>query len=509
MSVSTSDSSLNHPRVRRKPAPSLELEARYPTPDPDDPFAPLSVLRNRTASTLSSVGAPLSFRGESTSHLPTLPYTGGKYPPDIYQAYLNLDTPCRNSGLVTASFNRSTSDISPSTSGCGQEDSAWLPQGCTPVVPIQRRRSRSAVSRNEARLTLIPPQNSPYAHPKLRSLPLASALSSTPALIAEPLSISPTSSAGQSSESVRSFISRVQSDPACPTPSSPLRLASFSADEHVIAPTGKAKKFSRLFPKKIGSRLSSTHQSTDNLALSQTNASYTSFPRLSTERSPKSKHVSEENTFHARRKSTTLFPAEMVTRLHTMDVSSPIRDSATGYVYEPLTDAELGFSGSLGSPISPSHSSHVSYPPPAAKAPAHLRSFTTVDGRGFAPTVCSPTKCDAARPSTAQSSAPTSFSEHALPTPRQLIDAASCLVIAENGLRVPFGDVFRDQKTIVIFIRHFWSGSPCRVNDPPTETSLGVRYVRITCFLWRITWKPGCSKKPMSIWLLLEMGRTI
>jgi hypothetical protein len=28
--------------------------------------------------------------------------------------------------------------------------------------------------------------------------------------------------------------------------------------------------------------------------------------------------------------------------------------------------------------------------------------------------------------------------------------------VAENGLRVPFGELFRYQKTVVIFIRHFW-----------------------------------------------------
>lgn len=464
MSVSTSDSSLNQSRVRRKPAPSLELETRYPTPDPDDPFAPLSVLRSRTASTLSSVGAPLSFRGESTSHLPTLHYTGGRYPPDIYQAYLDHDTllPTTStpSGFVTASFSRSTSNIldPPTASGCGPEESLRHPPDCTSEcsrarpIPIQRRRSRSAVSRKEARLAVpILPKNSPYGHSKLQSYVLANALSSTPAFTAEPLSISPTSSIGQSSESVHSFFSRVHSDAACPPPSSPLRMTSFSADDHVGTPS-KAKKFTRLLPKKIGSRLSLTHQSTDNLALSQTNASNTSFSHLSIERSSKPKHISDENTFHSRRKSATLFPAEIVTRLHAMDVSSPVRDSTIGYVYEPLTDAELGLTGNLGS-SSPSRSSHVSYsPPPAAVAPTHLRSRTTIDGRGFGSIVNSPL---ATRPSTAQSFSASPFDEHALPTPRQLADAASCFVVAENGLRVPFGELFRDRKTIVLFIRHF------------------------------------------------------
>ncbi|EGO24429.1 hypothetical protein SERLADRAFT_389646, partial [Serpula lacrymans var. lacrymans S7.9] len=43
-----------------------------------------------------------------------------------------------------------------------------------------------------------------------------------------------------------------------------------------------------------------------------------------------------------------------------------------------------------------------------------------------------------------------------MPSAKQLADAASCFVIAENGLRVPFGDIYKDQKTVVIFIRHFW-----------------------------------------------------
>ncbi|OAX34946.1 hypothetical protein K503DRAFT_697783 [Rhizopogon vinicolor AM-OR11-026] len=60
------------------------------------------------------------------------------------------------------------------------------------------------------------------------------------------------------------------------------------------------------------------------------------------------------------------------------------------------------------------------------------------------------------RPSTAPTSSALAFDENALPTRRQLLEAASCNVVAENGLRVPFGDIFREQKTVVIFIRHFW-----------------------------------------------------
>jgi len=45
---------LIHQRIRRKPPPTLDISERYPSPDPLDPFAPLWVLRNRTSSGLST-----------------------------------------------------------------------------------------------------------------------------------------------------------------------------------------------------------------------------------------------------------------------------------------------------------------------------------------------------------------------------------------------------------------------------------------------------------------------
>ncbi|KIK80947.1 hypothetical protein PAXRUDRAFT_833211 [Paxillus rubicundulus Ve08.2h10] len=463
MSVSTSVLPILQPRVRRKPAPSLELDARYPNPDPDDPFVPLSVLRSRTASTLSSVGAPLSFQGNSTSHLPTLPYTGGRYLPDIYQAYLDSlpATAPVSSGkkqdVVTSPFARSTTNIDTEQSyeqgsdmpRWPSQDSVYRWEDNPRHFPLQRRRSRSAVSRKEARFTAsISPRNSPYGHSNLQSYVLASALSSTPAFTAEPLPMSPTSSIRHGSESVHSLGPYVNSDVV---PSSPLRLASFSAEVPVVA-SSKVKKFSRLLPKRSGGRQGLAHQSTDTLALSPTNTSFTSFP-FPNERSSTTRHVSEENTFHARRKSTALFPADIVANLHTMDVSSPLRNSTAGYVYDPLTDAELGYMSDPGSSISHSQASVSSPTSPAARTATHVRSHTITNGLTCDLVASSRTGCEIARPSTTSFPA---FDEHALPTPRQLMDVASCLVIAENGLRVPFGELFRDQKTIVIFVRHFW-----------------------------------------------------
>src|SRR6266702_860387 len=41
-------------RIKRKPPPPFPYSARYPEPDPTDPFAPLSVLRDRTATLTNS-----------------------------------------------------------------------------------------------------------------------------------------------------------------------------------------------------------------------------------------------------------------------------------------------------------------------------------------------------------------------------------------------------------------------------------------------------------------------
>ncbi|ORX36902.1 AhpC/TSA antioxidant enzyme-domain-containing protein [Kockovaella imperatae] len=52
------------------------------------------------------------------------------------------------------------------------------------------------------------------------------------------------------------------------------------------------------------------------------------------------------------------------------------------------------------------------------------------------------------------------FDEFALPSMRSLYDAGNLEVIAEDGERVRFGNLVRDRKTIVIFIRH-WFCSLC------------------------------------------------
>lgn len=60
------------------------------------------------------------------------------------------------------------------------------------------------------------------------------------------------------------------------------------------------------------------------------------------------------------------------------------------------------------------------------------------------------------RPTTAPAAFPAPFQVNVIPSQRQLSAAASLTVIAENGVRYPFGDLFLRKKTVVVFIRHFW-----------------------------------------------------
>jgi hypothetical protein len=68
----------------------------------------------------------------------------------------------------------------------------------------------------------------------------------------------------------------------------------------------------------------------------------------------------------------------------------------------------------------------------------------------------SPRSRHSGRPSTSGGTLGSPFEPSTPLTSEQLSRAASIDVIAESGVRVPFGRLFMGQKTIVCFIRHFW-----------------------------------------------------
>ena len=80
------------------------------------------------------------------------------------------------------------------------------------------------------------------------------------------------------------------------------------------------------------------------------------------------------------------------------------------------------------------------------------------------------------------------FDEHAVLTKDQIQKAAALTVIAQNGIRVPFGDLFKDRKTIVVFIRHVWCVKHSLITwRHLTSLSAGVRCAKIICTQSRVT----------------------
>lgn len=57
--------------------------------------------------------------------------------------------------------------------------------------------------------------------------------------------------------------------------------------------------------------------------------------------------------------------------------------------------------------------------------------------------------------------APVNFDATTPPTPEELTAAASIVIKDEDGKDVKLGDLYKDHKTITIFIRHFVSLWEC------------------------------------------------
>lgn len=95
----------------------------------------------------------------------------------------------------------------------------------------------------------------------------------------------------------------------------------------------------------------------------------------------------------------------------------------------------------------PSPATALQSPSPAPTG--HSHPDDAVHGRACSPALSGSARGGGAYP-------PRAFDADALPTREQLVRAAGCVVVAQNGVRVPFGDVFGERKTVVVFIRHFW-----------------------------------------------------
>lgn len=63
------------------------------------------------------------------------------------------------------------------------------------------------------------------------------------------------------------------------------------------------------------------------------------------------------------------------------------------------------------------------------------------------------------------------FDEYAIPSRDQVNHAGSLFVVAQNGLRVEFSNLFQNRRTVVCFIRHFWYVPPMRTQGAYLEVT--------------------------------------
>ncbi|KAF9818580.1 hypothetical protein IEO21_02685 [Rhodonia placenta] len=94
---------------------------------------------------------------------------------------------------------------------------------------------------------------------------------------------------------------------------------------------------------------------------------------------------------------------------------------------------------------SPSPSTTYSQPQPAPRAERRSRSQAPTSHR---------VQRHQQRPQTPVANL--RFDEYAIPTREQLKHAASLPVVAQNGIRVQFGELFKSRRTVICFLRHFW-----------------------------------------------------
>lgn len=367
-------------RIKRKPVPTLDINERYPPLDPNDPFAPLWVLRNRSSALLTS-----------QEDLPSLSSRRA--------SFMLYPSPPTGSPL---SYVSDKDIVSPLASPSRSRPSHY------------RRRSQS--------IAVIPSSPSPTSSP----LRQTDQISRPPSIIRD---------RSNHSHGSDSSFTDVEPDPLLPS---------------VLQPSGSSRnKFTRLLVPKKGSinSLSSIARSCSPNPQQICKSSISS---------PIPIAAPAMLEFKGSGRCTPLLAA-------LDDRCSPAHELIDpGYQSQPEPTrcrSPSVFTTTRGTqrrapsviPIPSAHSS-------SHDASSYITVSTTPSLYNI-PTSPSPKKYKLRRPTHAHARSPSAFKpqdEYAPPTYAQLAHAASLPLIASSGLRVPFGSLFTNIRTIVIFIRHFW-----------------------------------------------------
>lgn len=455
------------PRIRRKPAPTVDVVDQYPPPDPEDPFPPLWALRNRSGVMLRSQPCQEDLPAASSD----LGHTSGR-------SYNIYPSPPMDPSLVfTALGGREDPLVSP----------LFRPPKNGPKEGHYRRRSRSITSVAPTLSLLSPSSLSQSLYP---DSDLSSPASNPPSLIPDtstsgsntdaendppPLDRAVSPCPSSTSRLAHFFIPRNRSSSSLNTSSSKTSKTSkkrvvkrgrkvsgsfISAPVPIIGPADQLPaKLQFLAPQDIQSFLSERTvgklEVLDSALIPRAPGSLLVDGATPPSSLPSSRpHPYAEGAIASASKHAVSEPASIPT-----PPSSVTSHETSSYINVSSTSV-YNFSGDNPSPYAPSSSR--SYSP-------SLFSFRR---KGASPSIRSvprppkPTEihhpfhsrseslpANLAKPSSPN---PGSHEEWTIPTQAQLTRASELPVITEGGIRVPFGSIFAHQRTIVVFIRHFW-----------------------------------------------------
>ena len=394
-------------RIKRKPPPFLDLSfaERYPPPDPHDPFAPLWVLRNRT----------------SSAHL--------IHPQSIYS--LSLDRRRQSAfSLQHASPNWSEDDMRGIMS---DSEHSYARHSLRQSRTRQRSQSMALLSGAGARAFEFP-----SIHPGLSQEPLAGpnerSYSNTDAERPDRTqALHIASDTAPAQKKLRQFLTpKKLGNLVHPTSHPRVQKGSISGPVLTSKPP-----VMNAFSLTVQTSVADSHRTTVTSPLA-----LCSPPRRRPSTAP------SVQVAPSRSQTVPLYAADSISRrndTHSPPTSSVSHSAFIHISYPTLSDhySESLFDDTYTSPRPaprPPQSSTTRLPLTGSRSGKVLKHRTPKTNKSKplpkAPPVVQP--------------------EWALPTREQLTRAASLLVIAESGVRATFGSLFADQRTIVIFIRHFW-----------------------------------------------------
>ncbi|KAF8623662.1 hypothetical protein AX17_007360 [Amanita inopinata Kibby_2008] len=420
--LSMSQSDLGTSRVKRKPPPILDLSLaeRYPAPDPNDPFAPLWVLRSRTSSAQLIQPQALSVLSANRRRLSAF---------NLQPAYrMNATDDDAHYVVSDSEQTYARRNMRQSRARQRSHSLAVLTHSASPIFEFPSIRA--------GREQRVRP-TSPLAEPgsDVERLVKASDRQSRILHI--------TSDASLTQKTLSRFL-KPKKTSSTSRPKSPPRVRKTSISRPVLASQPPA-----LSTFSLALQTSIVDPQCNAIGIGVPPAHAVSVRNGAS--SPPPSHVMKS------RSQSPVQLSEFRAPLPTIESTWP---SMNGKISRPTTSSPP--------PSTLSHSAfiHISYPTPSAPYSQPLSEEAYTHPRPAPrpppglPPLTRPRKVSRTqyRASKVKPSnkLPTTEAEWALPTYQQLKRAASLSVVAESGLRISFGSLFESQRTIVIFIRHFW-----------------------------------------------------